>query len=504
MSGSGLAAGCESGLAAGSGLAGFGLALVSVAGFGAVFVIGSVGWWGFPVVGPGEACSGVTGMWFGSLTVVFGAGLGVESMPLTLADVGGGTGLGCGVVAGSAEAGESGFVLGFGLVLGLAEPVVVAVEPGARTESAEGFAAVMFGLGESVPFGPCAGVGEAVPFKPGDGFGEVVMLGLGDGVWEVVMLGLGDGVWEVVMLGLGDGVWEAVILGLGDGFGEGVPFEPCAGVDGALVAGAGLVRSGELGAVSGPERVVGLEETFAWLGSVAECGAAVWRPPKPGRPVSCCGVGESLPLVAGGETVRPPDGAWPFVLAGGFPVVDEPGVGGGVASRDPAWSGAAGGGVGDPVLTESDVDGGGAAWWSVPFAPWLVEAEVEPRGGLAPVLGDGAVLLPGFGWGLAPGFVFWFPTVVPGTMLGLLFGLRLWTPDGPVVRPPWFSTPGLVPGGVVLWFMPPGEVVSPVGLLPGEVVSPVGLLPGVAVGPVELLPGEAVSPVGLLLGEWGL
>ncbi|WP_143271494.1 hypothetical protein [Amycolatopsis echigonensis] len=412
----------------------------------------------------------MTGTWFGSLTVVFGAGLGIESMPLTLADVGGGTGLGCGVVAGSAEAGESGFVLGFGLVLGLAEPVVVAVEPGARTESAEGFAPVMFGLGEVVMFGPCAGVGEAVTFKPGDGVGEVVMLGLGDGVGEVVMLGLGDGVGEVVM------------LGLGDGFGEGVPFEPCAGVDGALVAGAGLVRSGELGAVSSPGRVVGLEETFAWLGSVAECGAAVWGPPKPGRPVSCCGVGELLPLVAVGERGWPPPEVWPFVLAGGFPVAAEFGAGGGVASRGPAWSGAAGGGVGEPVLTESDVDGGGAAWWSVPFAPWLVEAEVEPRDGSAPVPGAGAVLLPGFGWGLAPGFVFWFPTVVPGTMLGLLFGLRLWTPDGPVVRPPWFSTPGLVPGGVVLWFMPPGEAVSPVGLLPDV----------------------AVSLVGLLLGDWGL
>ncbi|MFB9925924.1 hypothetical protein ACFORO_12905 [Amycolatopsis halotolerans] len=84
----------------------------------------------------------------------------------------------------------------------------------------------------------------------------------------------------------------------------------------------------------------------------------------------------------------------PVELAG-FPVLPASGVDGvGV----PAVSG---GGVGVPVLIESGVDGGGAAWWSVPFPPWLVGAA-----GLGFVPGAGLVLVPGLvfvpGWVVEP------------------------------------------------------------------------------------------------------
>ncbi|WP_370935819.1 hypothetical protein [Amycolatopsis sp. cg13] len=55
-----------------------------------------------------------------------------------------------------------------------------------------------------------------------------------------------------------------------------------------------------------------------------------------------------------------------------------------------------------PVLTESGVDGGGAAWWPVPFPPWLAVpgAGLELDAGLVFVPGWGVEL--GFGFGLAP------------------------------------------------------------------------------------------------------
>lgn len=99
--------------------------------------------------------------------------------------------------------------------------------------------------------------------------------------------------------------------------------------------------------------------------SVAERGDAFW-PPKPGSPVSWCGVGVWLP--PGGETGWPPADGWPFGLVAGL--AGESAVEGeGVESRGPAGVGVDGGGVGVPVLTESGVDGGGTAWWSAPFVP---------------------------------------------------------------------------------------------------------------------------------------
>ncbi|MGV9296636.1 hypothetical protein [Amycolatopsis sp. NPDC003676] len=55
-------------------------------------------------MGEGEGVWAVVpGAGFGPSMVAFGAGLGVESMPLTLVDVAGGTGLGSGVTGGLAE-----------------------------------------------------------------------------------------------------------------------------------------------------------------------------------------------------------------------------------------------------------------------------------------------------------------------------------------------------------------------------------------------------------------
>lgn len=129
----------------------------------------------------------------------------------------------------------------------------------------------------------------------------------------------------------------------------------------ALVAGTGPVWPEGLGAVSGPGWGFGFEEPFAWLLSVAESGDAFW-PPKPGSPVSWCGVGVWVPPVAGGETGWPLGDGLVAGLAGESAVE-------GVESRGPAGVGVDGGGVGVPVLTESGVDGGGAAWWSAPFVP---------------------------------------------------------------------------------------------------------------------------------------
>ncbi|MFB9925925.1 hypothetical protein ACFORO_12900 [Amycolatopsis halotolerans] len=87
-------------------------------------------------------------------------------MPLTLVDVGGGTGLGSAVAVGLAE------VLGFGLVGPmLFEPVLGF---GVRTESGEEF----------VPGAWLAAGLGAVTFGPGDGFEETLMFVAGAGlVW---------------------------------------------------------------------------------------------------------------------------------------------------------------------------------------------------------------------------------------------------------------------------------------------------------------------------------
>ncbi|WP_158688077.1 MULTISPECIES: hypothetical protein [Actinomycetes] len=147
--------------------AGFGPGLVSesgvLTGFGWVPGVGSAVGVGLPVVEPGWGTAvwaglgpGVAGD--GPSTVVFGAGLGVESMPLTLVDVGGGTGFG------SVEAGELGPVVG----------------PGVRTESGEGFtpeARSVDGFGDGVTFGLSDGFGEALVAGPGvawpEGLGAV-------------------------------------------------------------------------------------------------------------------------------------------------------------------------------------------------------------------------------------------------------------------------------------------------------------------------------------------
>ncbi|MYW90382.1 hypothetical protein G3I59_07035 [Amycolatopsis rubida] len=138
----------EVGLAAGSGVVG-GFGLGWVLGFGVVAGPGEAAGFevrlatgfgralgtGSALVGPGLATEVRTGLGSGAgeacgfepSTVVLGAGPGVESMPLTLLEVGGGTGLGCGLAAGSGE---------FGLVLAL-EPWLVF---GVRTASGDGFA----------------------------------------------------------------------------------------------------------------------------------------------------------------------------------------------------------------------------------------------------------------------------------------------------------------------------------------------------------------------------
>ncbi|WP_370935818.1 hypothetical protein [Amycolatopsis sp. cg13] len=158
---------------AGLGLAeGFGLADRSGlgAGFGLVDRVDpglAVGWLGSAVElrmglgsGVGEgACAVLTGVGFGPPMVAFGAGPGVESMPLTLVDVGGGTGLGSGAAAGLAEV--------FGLVL--AEP---GLGFGVRTESGDEFAPETWSA---------AGLGATAAFGPGDGFEEPVMFVAGVG-----------------------------------------------------------------------------------------------------------------------------------------------------------------------------------------------------------------------------------------------------------------------------------------------------------------------------------
>ncbi|MET9259939.1 hypothetical protein [Amycolatopsis sp. NPDC004079] len=101
-------------------------------------------------------------------------------MPLTLVDVGGGTGLGSAVAVGLAE------VLG----LVLFEPVLGF---GVRTESGEEF----------VPGARlAAGLGAVVTFGPGDGFEETLMFVAGAGlVWV-------DGVAVVSRPGRAVGVGE--------------------------------------------------------------------------------------------------------------------------------------------------------------------------------------------------------------------------------------------------------------------------------------------------------
>lgn len=114
------------GLVVGSG-PGAGLETGFAAGFGSVLEPGLVV--GLPVVGLVTEVRTELGSVaaFGPSTVVFGAGLGVESMPLTMVDVGGGTGLVCWAVAGS------------GLVL-----VELGLVFGVRTES-----------GDELVSGPC-------------------------------------------------------------------------------------------------------------------------------------------------------------------------------------------------------------------------------------------------------------------------------------------------------------------------------------------------------------
>ncbi|MFE3175351.1 hypothetical protein ACFXPA_17945 [Amycolatopsis sp. NPDC059090] len=113
------------------------------------------------VLGSGDFEGFVTGVGLGPSTVSFGAGLGVEPMPLTLVDVGGGTGLGSAVKAGSAE--------WFGLGLTLVEP---GVGFGERTESGDGFvpeAWLAVGLGAVVAFGPGDGFEVTLTFVAGFG-----------------------------------------------------------------------------------------------------------------------------------------------------------------------------------------------------------------------------------------------------------------------------------------------------------------------------------------------
>ncbi|MGW4399577.1 hypothetical protein ACWEHA_30170 [Amycolatopsis nivea] len=190
-------------------------------------------------------------------------------------------------------------------------------------------------------------------------------------------------------------------------------------------------------------------------------------------------------------------------------------------------------------MTESGVDGGGVAWWSVPFGPWL--AGVEPGPVFVPgdwaglVLGEGLVLPPGLvvdpagGLVLVPGLAF-----VPGGGLVLPPGL-VFVPRGGVVL-----VPGLVPGlvlvlgdglvpvsvfapgfgaefvpGLVLGFPALGLVLGFSALVPGPVLWlpfwPVVLCPPwfPVLGGFEPVAGVlwfALSdePAGLLPGEWGL
>ncbi|WP_275295681.1 hypothetical protein [Amycolatopsis sp. La24] len=119
----GLGSGVGLGLVVGSG-PGAGLETGFAAGFGSVLEPGLVAGLRLPVVGPvTEVRTGLGSVaGFEPSTVVFGEGLGVESMPLTLVDVGGGTGLVCWAVAGS------------GLVL-----VELGLVFGVRTESGDEF-----------------------------------------------------------------------------------------------------------------------------------------------------------------------------------------------------------------------------------------------------------------------------------------------------------------------------------------------------------------------------
>ncbi|MER6761841.1 MULTISPECIES: hypothetical protein [Amycolatopsis] len=117
------------------------------------------------VLGSGEFEGFVTGVGLGPSTVSFGAGLGVEPMPLTLADVGGETGLGSAVEAGLAE--------WFGLGLTLVEP---GVGFGVRTESGDEFvpeAWLAAGLGAAVTFGSDDGFELTLTFVAGFGLAWV-------------------------------------------------------------------------------------------------------------------------------------------------------------------------------------------------------------------------------------------------------------------------------------------------------------------------------------------
>ncbi|WP_409179301.1 hypothetical protein F9C11_22340 [Amycolatopsis sp. VS8301801F10] len=177
----------ETGVAAGFGLFEIGLA----AGFGSVFAAGVVVWLRLPGVGSGlaaevrigvgKACDGL-----GPSTVVFGEGLGVESMPLTLVDVGGGTGLGCGVA-------ESGLADGLWLVLGAGPADGVAPGVGfgealpTGDEWPDGAGPIAVGFGE---LGSVAECGFWLPPKPGRPVscwvGETALL---PAVWPPFVLG---------------------------------------------------------------------------------------------------------------------------------------------------------------------------------------------------------------------------------------------------------------------------------------------------------------------------
>ncbi|MFD2473441.1 hypothetical protein [Amycolatopsis silviterrae] len=157
--------------------------------------------WCVLVSGVGEAWDGG---WLVTGPVVPGVevGLGAESMPVTLVDVGGGGGLGCVNVAG----------LGFELVgVGSGLVVEVVFAPGVAEA----------GPGLVVEVRPGSGDGEALlsaevagraGFGPGDGLGEG--LGLGEGAGEVLLPAEAG---ETAGLGPGGGLGEGLGLGVGAG-----------------------------------------------------------------------------------------------------------------------------------------------------------------------------------------------------------------------------------------------------------------------------------------------
>ncbi|WP_158684502.1 hypothetical protein [Amycolatopsis orientalis] len=152
------------GWAEGCGAAGVGcVAEPGVAGLRPVLGSGVAAWFGLPVVRwglTGDVWTSLetegVGARLGPSRVVFGVGLGVESMPLTLVDVGGGTALDCWAAAGLGEF-ES-VLLGLWLVFWV------------RTGSGE---VVAFGPGEALlPLGDVllvseAGLGLGVFSSPG-------------------------------------------------------------------------------------------------------------------------------------------------------------------------------------------------------------------------------------------------------------------------------------------------------------------------------------------------